>query len=248
MRYVLNTADFIGSFVLYIYRIFSFIVSFRLSSSLTLKQFEFLGTNSIPLAVLVLSFVGATVSYLLAEELGKRGAGAYVGGFLLVGLLRELLPILTGIVLAGKAGAAITSEIGTMKITSQIEAMESLSTDPHWFLTAPRVVALTLASTIVGVFAGFAGFYSGYLMAYQKLGISFATFTAHLDRFVSARDFFACLVKLVLFGLVVAFVGCYLGYKVEGGASGVGKAVTYSVVLSIALIFALDLLLLPVLF
>jgi len=248
MRYVLNTADFIGSFVLYIYRILRFIASFRLSFSLTLRQFEFLGTNSIPLAVLVLSFVGATVSYLLAEELGKRGAGAYVGGFLLVGLLRELLPILTGIVLAGKAGAAITSEIGSMKITSQIEAMESLSTDPHWFLTAPRVVALTIASPIVAVFSGFASFYSGYLMAYRKLGISFATFTAHLDRFVDPRDFYACLVKLLLFGLLVGVVGCYLGYKVEGGASGVGKAVTYSVVLSIALIFALDLLLLPVLF
>ncbi len=248
MRYALNALDFVGGMAIYLWRTLYFLFTGKLSLRLTLRQMEMLGLNSIPLAMLVLAFVGATVSYLLAEELGKRGAGAYVGGFLLVALLRELLPVLTGIVLAGKAGAAITSEIGSMKITSQIEALEALSTDPHWFLTAPRVAGLIFTTPIVGIFAGFASFYAGYIMAEQKLGMSLASFTSNLDRFVAERDFFASLVKLMLFGAVVAITGCYMGYRVERGAEDVGRCVTYSVVLSIALIFLLDLLLLFVFF
>ncbi len=248
MKHVIEALDFVGGTVIYLWRTLFFLFTGKLNLRLTLRQMDLLGMNSIPLAMLVLAFVGATVSYLLSEELGKRGAGAYVGGFLLIGLLRELLPILTGIVLAGKAGSAITSEIGSMKITSQLDALRALSTDPHWFLTAPRVLALILAAPIVGVFSGFSGFYAGYYMAHLRLGISLAGFVANLDKFVSERDFVACLIKLVMFGAVVGIVGCYMGYRVEGGASGVGKAVTYSVVLSIALIFFLDLIMLFVLF
>lgn len=248
MRYALDALDYTGGLALYLWRTFYFLITGRLNLNLTLRQMNFLGINSIPLAVLVLCFVGATVSYLLAEELGKRGASAYVGGFLLVAILRELLPVLTGIVLAGKAGAAITSEIGSMKITSQIDALEALSTDPHWFLTAPRVFALVVTTPVVGVFSGFAGFYTGYFMAHRKIGIPMATFVSNLDRFVSERDFFACLVKLILFGAVVAVTGCYMGYRVEGSAESLGRCVTLSVVLAIVLIFGLDLLLLPVLF
>lgn len=209
---------------------------------------EFLGVNTIPLAMMVCAFVGATMSYLLAEELGKRGAANYTGGFLLVALLREFIPVLSGVVMAGKAGSAITSEIGSMKITSQIEALRALSTDPHWFLTAPRIIALLVMLPVVGVFSGFAGFYAGFAMANAKIGISYASYSLYINSFVVANDFFACFIKCLVFGIVVAAVGCYMGYRVEGGAAGVGREVTNSVVVSIVMIFGLDLLLLPILF
>jgi len=249
MRYVVVALEFLGDVVIYFARTIWYFVTGRLNYFLTSRQMSALGVNSIPLGMLVLGFVGATVSYLLAEELGKRGASAYVGGILLLAMLRELIPLLSGVVLAGKAGAAITSEIGSMRITSQIDALRALSTDPHWFLTAPRVFALLVMSPVVGVFGGFAGFYSGYYMARQKIGLSFATYTANVTHpFVEWSDFRGCLVKLLIFGAVVAIVGCFMGYQVKRGAEEVGRMVTNSVVLSIVLVFALDLALLPVLF
>ncbi|OPX22876.1 MAG: hypothetical protein B1H03_03270 [Planctomycetales bacterium 4484_113] len=241
--------EFVGDMVIYFARTIWYFLTGKLNYFLTSRQMSALGVNSIPLAMLVMGFVGATVSYLLAEELGKRGASAYVGGILLLALLRELIPLLTGVVLAGKAGAAITSEIGSMRITSQIDALRALSTDPHWFLTAPRVFALLVMSPVVGVFAGFAGFLAGYYMAFHKIGLSYAAYTANIAYpFVKLSDFRGCLVKLLIFGAVVAIVGCFMGYQVKRGAEDVGRAVTNSVVLSIVLIFGLDLLLLPVLF
>ncbi len=248
MGYTLGLFDFLGAVIIYIGRTMGYLFTGRLSWRLVARQMEFLGVNTIPLAMLVCSFVGATMCYLLADELGKRGAAGYTGGFLLVGLLREFIPVLSGVVMAGKAGSAITSELGSMKITSQIDALRALSTDPHWFLTAPRILALIVMLPIVGTFAGFGGFYAGYLMAHQKIGITYPNFTSHLTSFVAANDFFACLIKCLIFGAVVAAVGCYMGYRVEGGAAGVGREVTNSVVVSIVMIFGLDLLLLPVLF
>lgn len=248
MRYVLIALEFVGEMLIYFARTLWYFVTGKLNYFLTSRQMSALGVNSIPLGMLVLGFVGATISYLLAEELGKRGASAYVGGILLVAMLRELIPLLTGVVLAGKAGAAITSEIGSMRITSQIEALRALSTDPHWFLTAPRVFALLVMAPVVGVFGGFAGFYAGYFMAHHKIGLSYVSFTANLGRLVTTGDFLGCGLKLLIFGAVVAIVGCFMGYQVKRGAEDVGRAVTNSVVLSIVLIFGLDLLLLPVLF
>jgi phospholipid/cholesterol/gamma-HCH transport system permease protein len=248
MGYILGLFDFLGAVVVYTARTLGYLFTGRLSLRLVARQMEFLGVNTIPLAMLVCGFVGATMCYLLAEELGKRGAANYTGGFLLVALLREFIPVLSGVVMAGKAGSAITSEIGSMKITSQIEALRALSIDPHWFLTAPRMIALLVMLPVVGVFSGFAGFYAGFAMANAKIGISYISFSLYINSFVEANDFFACLMKCLVFGIVVAAVGCYMGYRVEGGAAGVGREVTNSVVVSIVMIFALDLILLPVLF
>ncbi len=248
MGHILGLFDFLGAVVVYTARTLTYLFTGRLSWRLVARQMEFLGVNTIPLAMMVCAFVGATMSYLLAEELGKRGAANYTGGFLLVALLREFIPVLSGVVMAGKAGSAITSEIGSMKITSQIEALRALSTDPHWFLTAPRIIALLVMLPVVGVFSGFAGFYAGFAMANAKIGISYASYSLYINSFVVANDFFACFIKCLVFGIVVAAVGCYMGYRVEGGAAGVGREVTNSVVVSIVMIFGLDLLLLPILF
>lgn len=245
MGYVLGVFDFLGAVVVYVARTFAYLFTGRLNLRLTTRQMEFLGVNTIPLAVLVLSFVGATICYLLAEELGKRGAAGYTGGFLLVAMLREFIPVLTGVVMAGKAGAAITSEIGSMRISSQIDALRALSTDPHWFLTAPRVVALLIMLPVVGAFAGVVGYYAGYAMVHYKIGLSYASFSSQVSTFATAGDFFTCLIKCLIFGVVIAAVGCYMGYRVKGGAAGVGREVTNSVVVSIVMIFGLDLVLLP---
>ena len=229
-------------------KMFRLIVRGRVNYRLLVIQMAQLGVNSIPISCLVMAFVGASLTYILAGEFVKRGAGWAVGAMLLLVLLREMIPVLTSVVMAGFVGASITSEIGSMEITEQIDALKALSTDPDWYLTLPRMLGVVLMMPIIGAFAGYAAFFSGYLMAHTRTGLNYPLFMFAVPKFVEFSDYRACLIKLVIFGATVALVGCYYGFNTKGGAAGVGRAVTASVVTSIVLIFALDLILMPVLF
>jgi len=145
-------------------------------------------------------------------------------------------------VLAGKIGATITSELGTMKISEQIDALKALSTDPDWYLTAPRVLACVLMTPVVNVFAGYAGWFCGFYVAHQTTNLSYESFTASVQMLVGWRDVLQCLLKSVIFGATIVLTACYYGYRAVGGAAGVGRAVTTSVVINILLLYILDLL------
>ena len=159
-----------------------------------------------------------------------------------------MIPVLTGVVLAGKVGASITSEIGTMKISEQLDALKALATDPDWYLTIPRVLGLVLMAPVVAAFSGYAGFFAGYLMAWDQISLQYVTYVAEIPKFVQVSDFRACMIKTVVFAATVGITACHHGFTASKGASGVGQAVTLSVTNSIVLIFALDLILMPILF
>jgi len=248
IRWVDRFFAFFGGISILFARVVYYIVRGRASAGLTVSQMAILGIASIPIVCLVLGFVGASITFIIAEEMASRGFKAFIGGLVLLTLLREMIPVLTGVVLAGKVGASITSEIGAMKISEQIDALKALSTDPDWFLTIPRVLALIIMAPIVGTFAGYSGFYAGYIMAHEQVNLQFIAYTSQIPTFIEPSDFRACFVKTIIFGAVVALVACYHGFGVERGAAGVGKAVTLSVTNSIVLIFALDLILMPILF
>jgi phospholipid/cholesterol/gamma-HCH transport system permease protein len=243
LNYITGTLEFIGGITLLAGRVLKLILSGRLSWALTLRQMVLLGIHSIPITSLVLGFGGAVFAYVLADEMHDRGAGGIVGGMLLLMLLREIIPLFAGTVQAGKIGAAITSEIGTMKISEQIDALRALSTDPDWYLTAPRVLATVVMAPVINIFAGYAGWYCGYFVAHQSTGMSYDTFTSSVQMLVSWRDVAQCLIKSVIFGATIVLTACYYGYRARGGAAGVGRAVTMSVVINILLLYILDLML-----
>lgn len=247
-RFVDKFFAFFGGLFILLAKVASYVARGRANIGLTISQMAIQGISSVPIACVVLAFVGASITYILASEMAARGLQTYVGGLVLLVLLREMIPVLTGVVLAGKVGASIASEIGSMKISEQIDALKALSTDPDWFLTIPRVLAMVLMAPVVAVFAGYAGFYAGYLMAFEQVQMQYITYIAEIPSFVDLNDFRACFIKVLIFGATVALVACYHGFNADRGAAGVGKAVTLSVTNSIILIFGLDLLLMPILF
>lgn len=242
MHYVVATLDFIGSLWLLAWRVLRLASRGRIHFGLVAQQMVVLAINAIPIAMLVMGFAGATFCYVLVYEIGKYGQAGLIGGLLLATLLRELLPAFTAIVLAGRSGAAITSEIGSMKITEQLDALRALSTDPDWYLTLPRVLAGVLMMPLVNVFAGYAAWYAGWWVANNRVGMSYASFAASVPNMVSAKYFQICIVKSIVFSVIIVLVACQYGYLAKGGAAGVGKVVTRSVVANIVLIFAVDLL------
>ena len=243
MYYINRSLEFIGGITLLAWRVFRLVMRGRLSATLLLQQMVALGVNSIPITMLVLGFGGAVFAYVLADEMYDRGAGALVGGMLLLMLMREIIPLFGGTVLAGKIGASITSEIGTMKISEQIDALKALSTDPDWYLTAPRVLACVCMTPVINVFAGYAGWFCGYFVAHQATGMPYASFTSSVQLLVDWKDVVQCMIKSLVFGVTIVLTACYYGFRASGGAAGVGRAVTTSVVINILLLYILDLLL-----
>jgi phospholipid/cholesterol/gamma-HCH transport system permease protein len=243
LQYLVGALEFIGGITLLAWRVAKIILRGRLNWPLLMRQMVNLGVNSIPITMMVLGFGGAVFSYVLADEMYNRGAGSLVGGMLLMMLLREIIPLFAGTVLAGKIGASITSELGTMQISEQVDALRALSTDPDWYLTTPRVLAGVLMTPVIAIFAGYAGWYCGYFIAHQTTGMMYSSFETSVRMLVSWKDLIQCAVKCTVFGATIVLTACYFGYRARGGASGVGKVVTLSVVVNILLLYILDLLL-----
>lgn len=243
MKYLQGMLEFIGGVTILTGNVLRLLLRGRLNFSLLVQQMAVLGVNSIPISVLVLCFASAVFTYIIAGELAERGAAHWMGGLLMIVLLREFIPVFTGIALAGKIGAPITSEIGTMQISEQIDALKALSTDPDWYLTLPRVLAGMIMMPLVAVFSGYGGWFAGYLTAHKQAGVSYLVFKSGVSGLVDNSDYVMCVVKCVVFSAVIVLTACYMGFRAEGGAAGVGRAVTNGVVVNIVLLFVFDLLL-----
>ena len=207
------------------------------------SQMVFVGVDSLIIAFFVALFTGIVIAMQSAYQLSRFGANIYVAPMVSVGLARELAPVLTALVVAGRVGAAIAAELGTMKVTEQIEALETMALSPIRFLVVPRFLALlimlpclTILADIIGIFGGFlVGVFNLHLDPYRYITFSF--------KFMQWKDVWTGLVKSVVFAITIAMVGCYMGLKTKGGAEGVGKSTTLSVVTSFILIILFDCLL-----
>ena len=204
------------------------------------SQMVFAGVGSLAIASFVSFFTGIVIAMQSAYQLSRFGANIYVAPMVSVGLARELAPVLTALVVAGRVGAAIAAELGTMKVTEQIEALETMALNPIRFLVVPRFLALlimlpclTVLSDIIGIFGGFlVGVFNLHLDPYRYITFSF--------KFMQWKDVWTGLIKSVVFAITIAMVGCYTGLKTKGGAEGVGKSTTLSVVTSFILIILFD--------
>lgn len=214
----------------------------------TAKQCLTLGVRSFPIVALTLLFTGMVLSVQIAGELTKYGADFTIGGIVAIGMGRELGPVLCGVVLAGRVGAAITAEIGTMRVTEQIDALRCMAVSPIGYLVVPRLMACMLMLPILDVFGVAIGVSGGMIVASLSHGVSSYTFLHSVEVFCGPSDLYIGVIKSVIFGMIVALVGCDRGMTCTAGAEGVGKATTQSVVYSIIMLFAANYLLSSMMF
>ncbi len=203
----------------------------------TLEQMAVVGPDSLFIALLTAIFVGAVFTIQVAREFVNFGAGNLVGGVLALALTRELSPVLTAVIVAGRVGSAFAAEIGTMRVTEQIDALLVLKTDPVDYLVIPRVIACLLMLPILTLLSLLTGMIGGMFIATNLYSISDSQFWDSARNFIDTWDIINAILKACFFGLLIAVVGCSWGLTTTGGAKGVGQSTTTAVVTSLLLIF-----------
>lgn len=200
------------------------------------QQMSHLGVDTLPIITFTMLFTGMVITLQTATEFIRLGAQSTVGGIVTIAVGRELGPVLAGVVTAGRVGAAITAEISTMKVTEQIDALKVMATNPIGYLVVPRLIACMFMLPILVVFGDAIGSIGGWMVA-EYYDINIYMYLHSIDTFVDVHDITGGLLKSIVFGAIIAIVGCYYGLNAQNGAEGVGKATTRSVVISIIVIF-----------
>lgn len=204
------------------------------------EQMEQVGVNSLVVALLTASFTGMVMVLQTGVQLARFQSENMTPGIASLALLREIAPVLTSLAIAARVGAAITAEIGTMKVTEQLDALESMGTDPVQYLVVPRLVAAMVMLPLLTILTDLVGILGGCLVGVTKLGITFHYYLDITFQWVKIEDFMSGVLKTVVFGAIIAIIGCYTGFTSKGGAEGVGVATTRSVVASFILILVSD--------
>lgn len=215
----------------------------KMRSQDTLKQMSLIGVGSLPIVFLVMFFIGMVLAMQSATTLKKIGAVSLVGGLVAASVLREIGPMLTAIVLAGRSGAAITAELGTMRVAEEIDALETMGLNPVHFLVVPRVMAMMIMAPCLTILGDFVAMFGGYLIGVYTLDIDPLLYWRKSFDILVLKDIYSGMIKSCVFAGLVGNIACYCGLTVDGGAEGVGKSTTQSVVASIVMIISSDCLL-----
>lgn len=205
-----------------------------------MQQMIFVGIHSIVIVFFVDMFTGIVLAMQTAYQLEKMGATLYVASLVAISLCRELGPVLTALVVAGRAGSAIAAELGTMKVTEQIEALDIMAINPVRFLAVPRFLALFFMLPALTILGNLCGILGGYLVGTGSLHINSDLYMQTTFKYLELKDIYTGLIKAFVFGIIIALVSCYEGLNTRGGAEGVGRATTRSVVISFILIILAD--------
>lgn len=205
-----------------------------------LDQAKAIGLDSLPIVSLVSFFIGVILALQTAYQMQKLSSEIYIANIVALSIVRELGPVITSLIVAGRCGAAVTAELGTMKVTEQIDALEALATSPVKYLVVPRFIAFAFMLPLLTLYADIIGIVGGYLICVYRLGIRSSMYWHLTFTSLQIKDVTTGLIKTIVFGIIIAMVGCMEGMRVEGGAEGVGKATTKSVVMSFILIIAAD--------
>ena len=207
------------------------------------RQLGQIGYLSLPVVGLTAVFTGGALALNIYTGGGRFNAEQIMPQIVALGITRELGPVLAALMLAGRVSAAIAAEIGAMRATEQIDALQTLSTDPFRYLVAPRIAAAVLVLPLLTLVADIIGIAGGWSVAVASLGFNGTVYVKNTWDFLQAWDVTSGLIKAAVFGFIVALMGCYHGYNASGGARGVGRATTHAVVSAAILIFAADYLL-----
>jgi phospholipid/cholesterol/gamma-HCH transport system permease protein len=224
----------------------SFYPPFRVD--LLFQQMERVGVRSILVVVLTGAFTGMVLALQSFHATRGFGAETMVGVAVALSMTRELGPVLTSFMVTGRAGSAMAAEIGTMRVTEQIDALSAMAVNPIKYLIVPRVLASIVVVPMLTVIADFIGIIGGYFMGVTVLGINAGAYVANMEKYVGLDDIYHGVIKAAVFGLILSVIGCYKGFTTTGGAEGVGKATTQSVVLAAVLILMTNYLLTAAMF
>ena len=204
------------------------------------EQMSKIGVDSLPIVSLISLFTGMVLALQSAYQMQKFSAEMYIASLVAFSMTRELGPVLTALIVAGRVGASITAEIGTMKVTEQIDALDTLATNPVQYLVVPRFLALLIVLPLLTLYSDLVGIMGGYIIGVYKLNISHSMYMKNTWNPLKYKDVVTGLVKSFSFAIITCIVACYEGMTAEGGAEGVGRATTASVVTSFILIIASD--------
>jgi len=213
-----------------------------------LKQMLRIGYFSLPVVGLTAFFTGAVLCLQIYVGGNRYGAESFVPQIVVLGITRELGPVIAGLMVAGRVAAAIAAELGTMRVTEQIDALTTLSTNPVKYLVTPRLIAAVVSMPILVAIADSIGVFGGYIVATRSLNFNGAVYLKNTANFVTNEDVVSGLIKAAVFGFIIALMGCYNGFNSKGGAQGVGAATTNAVVSASILILAANYVLTSVFF
>jgi phospholipid/cholesterol/gamma-HCH transport system permease protein len=212
------------------------------------RQMVDVGYYSLPVVGLTAIFAGMVLALQSYTGFARFSAEGAIANVVVLSITRELGPVLAGLMVAGRIGASLAAEIGTMRVTEQIDALTTLSTNPMKYLVAPRLIAGVLMFPVLVLIADVIGVFGGYLVAVYKLDFNATNYLKSTYDFLRAEDVNSGLIKAAVFGFIVTLMGCYHGYNSKGGAQGVGTATTNAVVSASILILCLDYVLTELLF
>jgi phospholipid/cholesterol/gamma-HCH transport system permease protein len=248
LRSVVTLLEEMGNLVLMCFQVlfWSFRPPFRAAEFL--RHLEFVGVGSLFIVILTGTFAGAVLGLqgIYAFEILKMEA--MVGGSVALVLARELSPVLAGLMVTGRVGSAMATEIGTMRVTEQLDAMETMAVNPIQYLIVPRVWATTIMLPALCIIFTLVGMVGCYMVCVVWLGVDYGLFFAYIEDFMYLDDLISGVIKAAIFGAALATIGCFKGYYAAGGARGVGNATTRAVVLASVMIFVLDYILTAVMY
>jgi len=212
------------------------------------KQMEFVGVKSTLIVLITGAFTGMVLALQSSYGFRKFGAEGLVGAIVALSMTRELGPVLTSLMVTGRAGSAMAAELGSMRVTEQIDALTVMALNPIKYLVAPRVVASCLILPILTIISDFIGIAGGYLIGVKLLGINEGAFINKIVKTLALADIYNGLIKAAVFGIILSVVSCYKGFNTRGGAEGVGRATTEAVVVSSVTILVADYVLTSIMF
>jgi phospholipid/cholesterol/gamma-HCH transport system permease protein len=239
--------EFIGESSILLARTARFILRGKVNLTDTVNQMALIGVASLPIVVVTVAFSGAVLSLYMAQIVVKWGVGSYTGGVIGLSITREIGPVLTAVVVAARSGSAIGAELGSMKVTEQIDALRALAVSPIQYLLVPRLLAAIVMLPILAILADIIGTAAGYIVAVVN-GVPAGGYISTLRTQVLPYDVIMGLVKTVFFAVVIVTVGAQQGLRTTGGATAVGRSTTNSVVISIVTIYILNFFLAYVMF
>ena len=214
----------------------------------SLQQMWLIGYNSLPVVGLTALFTGAALAQQIFVGGSRFNAESVVPGVVVIAIVRELGPVLGGLMVAGRVSSAMAAELGTMRVTEQIDALVTLSTDPFRYLIAPRLIAAVITLPLLVLVANIIGVLGGFIIGTERLGLNPGTYIQVTVDFLEQSDVVSSVVKAAVFGFIIALMGAYHGFYSSGGAEGVGKATTNAVVSAFILILLANLIITVIVF
>src|SRR3989338_5609955 len=236
----MDTVNYAGGTAILFLQTLFFIATPPFRGRQVVDQMIKMGVNSLLISTLTSFFIGVVLAFQSAYQMQKVGGEMYIPSLVAISVTREIGPLLTALVVAGRVGASIAAEIGSMKVTEQIDALESLATHPVKYLVSPRFVAIFTMLPLLTIYADAIGIFGGYVVSTWKLGLSHSMYLKMTFEPLVLKDIFTGLFKTLVFASIICVIACYEGMRVEGGAEGVGLATTKAVVTSFLLIIVSD--------